>query len=450
MSQKTKEKTTRGRASTATQAVGISDRDQPAATTATAAVNTDMITVGSQTDNIDVMTKILERLDAIEAQNRQVLEVGIECKKEQDILKVRLDNHIEDSSKTWSECQRKLVIADHQIKVASEINRRTELQLNSIENQSKICNIRIEGKKEEEGENLMRFVLDIAKQVGASTITQADVQRVARLGKPTNNNPRLQNNKPRTIIVNFTGRQARNKLYFARSKLHQVEAYRGIFVNDDVSVVTKRQRDEYRSVAALARRQGAEIRVHDDGLIINGNKYLLGESHTLPIEYSMAKAKTVECGGELYFASHYSYLSNFAPSVIVHEGLVYPTAEHFYQAEKCLHAQDECKRKRVMSATTPLEAKRIADDIKSTPEWRNVRDIVMKTVVEEKFKQNPGLADQLLTTGDMVLNEATNNQHFGIGVTINSREINDKSYRGANMLGQIIMGIRAQIKLAAE
>ena len=153
-------------------------------------------------------------------------------------------------------------------------------------------------------------------------------------------------------------------------------------------------------------------------------------------------------GGEIYFASHHSYLSNFANSPIVEDGTLYPTAEHAYQAKKCEYAKDPERMRRVIIATTPLEAKRIADEIKESPECRGHRDGVMAEIINEKFKQNADLSDKLLSTGVMKLNEATHNEHFGIGVALNSRAIRDKSYRGANKLGQIPMNLRDELNAA--
>lgn len=400
---------------------------------------------GSQTETEDMLTRILNRLDAIDAQNKVRLDKEEDHRKEQKEHRERLEKCMDATREAWEKCERKLVISEQQLSAARESNRRLEAQLNALDNQTRICNLRIEGKQEEDGENLMRFVLDLAGQVGANSITPSDIQLVTRLGKFNGTQQGQRNVRPRTVLVTLVNKQVRNKLYFARSKLHGVDRFRGIFVNDDVSFLTRRQRDEYRSVAAIAREDGAEIRVHDDGIIINGTKYLLGETHTLPTAYSIEKARTIEKGGEVYFCSQYSYLSNFAPSVIISDGTVYPTAEHYYQAEKCQHANDQGRRQRVLASLTPLEAKRVADELKSTPEWRAVRDDIMKKVINDKFSQNPRMERQLAATGDKVLNEATNNQHFGIGVAINSREINDKSYRGTNMLGQILMARRTEI-----
>ena len=100
----------------------------------------------------------------------------------------------------------------------------------------------------------------------------------------------------------------------------------------------------------------------------------------------------------------------------------------------------------MITAPTPLEAKRIADSIGETPEWRRIRDAVMESVISAKFDQNLTLAQELINTGDLPLNEATHNDHFGIGVTPLAREIKDKSYRGANVLGKMLVSKCASIK----
>ena len=397
----------------------------------------EMTTTGSQTDRDEIMELILKRLEKIDEKAND----DRDHNRTQSEHMAIVERYMEMNKSTWESHKRKLLIAEQQLRMANEYNRKLEAQINGIENQMKVCNLRIEGKREVEGEDMMEFLINLARQVGANNFAQSDVISAVRLGKRQG----LQHNRPRTILVTLSNRQARNRLYFGRSKLHNSERFKGIFVNDDVTATTRRQRDEYRSVAAVARAQGAEIRIHDDGLIIDGTKYMLGESHLLPDKYSMERARTVECGGEIYFASHYSYLSNFASSPILVGDTLYPTAEHLYQARKCEQAGDETRRKKVINATSPLDAKRVADEIKETPEWRGYRDGIMAEVVSAKFDQNDELAKKLLSTGVMKLNEATRNEHFGIGVAINNRAIKDKSYKGANKLGQLLMDKRDEL-----
>lgn len=339
-------------------------------------------------------------------------------------------------------------ITKHQLAITTELNRRLAVQVNDMDNKHKLCNIRIDGKDEDAREDLKRYVLAVAADMGVEVITMADLASVYRVGKIHQGHHNART-RPRTIMVVFTDAQKRNTFFYSRSKLRNNPRYRTIYVNDDVTQITRKQREDYRAVAAVARADGVEVRIHTDGLILGDVKYLNSDQHTLPERYSMDRAKTIEVGGELYFASEHSFLSNFSPSPIVDGNTVFGTAEHMYQAYKCRDANELVKMKKVILAPTPLEAKRIADTVHDTPEWRRRRDEVMAKVVDFKFDQNPSLARKLMDTGELMLNEATRNDHFGIGVPLHSREIREKAYRGTNRLGQILMDKRHQMQAVA-
>ena len=361
-----------------------------------------------------------------------------------DILK--LTNALERSNELRQIDRRELMVTKQELVVVREQCRRMEIQLNQIVNKQNVCNLRLDGKKEDSTENLKKFVVDLAHDMGVKNMTQQDITTSYRIGKQAQPNART---RTRTIVVTFVNERARNAFFFARSSLKGQDKYKGLYINDDVSATTRKQRDDYRAVAALARQDGVEVRVHTDGLLLAGKKYLLTEPHTLPERFSIAKAKTYEWAGEIYFASEASFLSNFSPSPIVEGDTTFITAEHMYQAQKCRQAQAFDMERRVIAAPTPLEAKRIADTLGETPEWRQARDGIMAKIVNEKFRQNPKLAQLLVDTADFPLNEATHNDHFGIGVTLLSREIKDKSYRGSNMLGQLLVNTRTDLRAAA-
>lgn len=371
-------------------------------------------------------------------------------KYEQDVTKHRKDLAqlsaiMEETQLAKSVEVRAHKITKHQLAITTELMRRLTVQVNDMDNRHKLCNIRIDGKDEDAREDLKRYVLAVAADMGVETITMADLATVYRVGKIHQGHHNART-RPRTIMVVFLNTQKRNTFFYSRSKLRNNPRYRTIYVNDDVTQITRKQREDYRSVAAVARADGIEVRIHTDGLILGDVKYLNSDQHTLPERYNMERAKTIEVGGELYFASEHSFMSNFAASPIVDGNTVFGTAEHMYQAYKCRQSNEMVKMKKVILAPTPLEAKRIADTIHDTPEWRRERDDVMAKVVNFKFDQNPLLAGKLLDTGDLMLNEATRNDHFGIGAPLHSREIREKAYRGANRLGQILMDKRADIR----
>lgn len=385
--------------------------------------------------------KRLDGIDELKASLQRVEEANVAYKDEI----ARVTKALEEANSSKAAEARQHRITRQELVIARATSDRMETQINDILNYQKIRNLRIDGIKEEQGENLKKIIVEIAGELGLTGMAYADIASVYRVGKPVQ-----AGNRVRTIMITFMTERGRNAFFFARAQLKNNNKYRGVYVNDDVTPTTRRQRDSYRAVAAIAREDGADIRVHTDGIVINGQKHLLTDPTTLPEKYSVQKAKTIEVGGELYFASESSFLSNFSPSPIVDDdNTVYMTAEHMYQSLKCQHAQAHDKARAVQAAATPLGAKHIADTTGNTPEWRAVRDAAMERVVAAKFDQNPLLAHQLLETGDLKLNEATHNDHFGIGVTILGREIKDKSYRGSNKLGLMLMAKRASLRAAA-
>lgn len=435
-------------------------------TTAHAEDRTDMsvttIDGGGDADirvTLELILQRLDRLDKVEAtldtmsektelfrakHARDVL-TAEQCSNQQAADIAHLSGQLDESRRARAAETREHLITKKELANTKELNRRIMVQLNDLENKQRGCNVRLDGVDETDREDMRHIVMDMAVAMGVNVITLGDISAAYRVGKIPTTTQRTHRQKMRTIMVTFTTMQKRNAFYFARTKLRNTEKYRKVFINDDVTQYTRKQRDDYKSVANVARDDGVEVRIHSDGILLNGNKFYMSEPHTLPAKYSLEAAKTIVVGGEIYFASEHSYLSNFASSPITEGDTVFATAEHMYQAYKCKQAGELNRMGLVISAPTPLEAKRLADLVQESPEWRASRDQIMAKVISLKFDQNPELATKLIKTGDMGLNEATHNSYFGIGVPLHAREIKEKSYRGENKLGRILADKRADI-----
>ncbi|CAN4277502.1 NADAR family protein [Pseudoxanthomonas sp. LjRoot125] len=101
----------------------------------------------------------------------------------------------------------------------------------------------------------------------------------------------------------------------------------------------------------------------------------------------------------------YGVFSNLFRSEVEFEGLVYPTAEHAYQAGK---ARKEVVRDWILAAPTPALAAMAAHglyvwDVK--PDWAKTKFDRMRGVLRAKFTQHPKLAELLLSTGSARLVE---------------------------------------------
>lgn len=128
--------------------------------------------------------------------------------------------------------------------------------------------------------------------------------------------------------------------------------------------------------------------------------------------------------------------SNFAAYPIELDGKVWPTSEHYFQAQKF---EDEAHAEAIRNANSPMIAARMGRDRgkKLRPDWEQVKDDVMRKAVRAKFTQHGDIRKILLETGNAHLIEHTNNDSYWA---------DGGDGRGRNMLGQILMQVRDEIR----
>jgi ribA/ribD-fused uncharacterized protein len=134
--------------------------------------------------------------------------------------------------------------------------------------------------------------------------------------------------------------------------------------------------------------------------------------------------------------AEYGELSNFALYPIKLRGKLWPTSEHFFQAQKFENRADQ---EEIRAANTPMLAARMGRDRKRKlrRDWERVKVGIMREAVEAKFRQHKELGELLLATGDAKLVEHTeNDDYWGDG--------GDGS--GRNELGRILMAVRDALR----
>jgi ribA/ribD-fused uncharacterized protein len=128
--------------------------------------------------------------------------------------------------------------------------------------------------------------------------------------------------------------------------------------------------------------------------------------------------------------------SNFAGFPFSLKGVVWPTSEHYFQAQKFAGTKHE---EAVRLAASPMAAAKMGRD-RSRPlrtDWEAVKDDLMREAVRAKFQQHPSLQSLLLSTGNAEIIEHTaNDSYWGDG--------GDGS--GKNMLGRILMEFRDELR----
>ena len=134
------------------------------------------------------------------------------------------------------------------------------------------------------------------------------------------------------------------------------------------------------------------------------------------------------------FDGEHRFLSNFYPSEIEIDGIIYPSAENAYQAYK---TEDNKIRQKIASMRNPVVCKRYAKTIALRDGWNDMRIKVMKFVVLRKFTTHKQLATKLLNTNDEELIEGNwwNDTFWGVC-----------RGKGQNNLGKILMEIRKTLR----
>ncbi len=135
-------------------------------------------------------------------------------------------------------------------------------------------------------------------------------------------------------------------------------------------------------------------------------------------------------------AENYGCFSNFAPFPIALKGKVWPTSEHYFQAQKFAETEHE---EAIRRAKSPMIAARMGRDREKPlrADWEFVKDDIMREAVRAKFTQHAELREVLLATGDAEIVEHTGkDSYWGDG----------GDGRGKNMLGRILMDVRQELR----
>lgn len=136
------------------------------------------------------------------------------------------------------------------------------------------------------------------------------------------------------------------------------------------------------------------------------------------------------------FQGEHRFLSNFWPCYVHLDDLIFHSVEHAYQASKTL---DKDMRERISLMVNPGAVKQLGRTIKLRPNWDQIKVQVMRHLVTEKFT-NPQLAEWLLKTGDVMLEEGNRWGDTFWGIDL-------RTGQGQNHLGQILMDVRSTIRI---
>lgn len=133
------------------------------------------------------------------------------------------------------------------------------------------------------------------------------------------------------------------------------------------------------------------------------------------------------------FEKDYFFLSNFYPTLVEYDGIIYSSSEAAFQAQKCDNYED---RKKFINVTAS-ESKKMGRSVRLREDWEKVKETVMEEIVRSKFEQNTGIREALIRTGDATLIEGNwwGDKFWGVC-----------NGEGKNKLGKILMKVREEFK----
>ncbi|AKM80189.1 TPA: DUF1768 domain-containing protein [Candidatus Saccharibacteria bacterium] len=137
-----------------------------------------------------------------------------------------------------------------------------------------------------------------------------------------------------------------------------------------------------------------------------------------------------------YYETSYFIFHNFSAHAIKIDGVIYPTAEHAFHAQKF---ESEELRSRIVACPSPIAAFTLGKELKPQhrSDWNEVKVDVLTNIIRQKALQNPDVKEALLRTGVEEIVEVNPKDSFwGSGA----------DGKGWNYTGKILMKIREELK----
>lgn len=148
------------------------------------------------------------------------------------------------------------------------------------------------------------------------------------------------------------------------------------------------------------------------------------------------------------------YMSNWFSSQYSFGGHEFPTSEHWMMWQKARVFGDDATAAAVLEADSPAEVKSLGRGVKPYRDsiWHDACLPLMRVGLRQKFVQNERLLNSLLSTGSAVLAEASQKDGtWGVGLGEDDPRLsNPAEWRGQNLLGRSLMGVRSDLRSLAS
>ena len=250
--------------------------------------------------------------------------------------------------------------------------------------------------------------------------------------------------RPRPIVVVFPSSNEKAQIFRNLKLLKDKEAWKNVYLNDDLTVQQSNEQRDLRALAAYAKSRGYTSNVKAGALWIDGRKYRYDEIHRLPNDISSLKAKNLHILEDkaIVFQSPHSPLSNLFPCNITYRGEAFLSAEGAFQYTRASECGYHREAQAIKIERNAYKCKSMTRDLKTTREWEEKAEQVMTEILVAKFKRNQPCKSYLLATGDHALFEGTGDKRWGCGIPIAKAQLISFKNPGRNILGRLLEEVR--------
>lgn len=153
--------------------------------------------------------------------------------------------------------------------------------------------------------------------------------------------------------------------------------------------------------------------------------------------------------GKYLFFWH-GIFSNWYPCQFTMNNHKFSNSEQAMMFKKACLFQDSESQKLILKTDSPKAVKALGRKIKNFDQktWDKHKENLVYSALLQKFSQNIDLQEDLLSTGNLVLVEASPyDKIWGIGMEVDDPDItNPTKWRGENLLGKVLMRVRDSLR----
>ena len=149
-------------------------------------------------------------------------------------------------------------------------------------------------------------------------------------------------------------------------------------------------------------------------------------------------------------AEENGYLSNWYLSPFSLCGTTYSSMEQYMMHQKALCFHNSEIASQILKTDAPNVIKALGRQVSNYNDliWSGVRQVIVYQGLIEKFRQNPELLEQLLSTKEALLAEcAVTDRIWGIGLSMTDpARLDPKLWKGQNLLGFALLQARSYLR----